>query len=225
MYEQVLILLGVTSGIFCAVVPETDTRIMFKPVEVPQTSATDVAASTGALSDSTRPVVYMFALNSTHAVQQIFYGQWPSNYRANNCNTCTRKVTRDDYSVSEGFAHKLIRRKLKWGEARKVCIDEGGHMVVLNSLAEEGVVLNMIRSIEQVGEIWLGIHDMFVEDEWITVTGESLEQAGYNKWEPNKPDNAGGNEHCGVLFSNGLIDDRSCDGSRSFVCEIDICKD
>jgi hypothetical protein len=43
---------------------------------------------------------------------------------------------------------------------------------------------------------------------------------GFTNWAPNEPNDWGGGEDCGVMFSwDGLWNDSRCDDDLSFVCE------
>ncbi|XP_043249693.1 hemolymph lipopolysaccharide-binding protein-like isoform X2 [Colletes gigas] len=132
---------------------------------------------------------------------------------------------KEGYVVTRGVGvHKLNRRRLTWNAARASCARDGGHLAVINSLAEEAVLLRVLREANVV-EAWIGIHDLFEEGEWVTLTGELLEEAGYDNWTtafPNEPDNLGGNQNCGVLLKVGGIDDVVCTLNHMYICEIDM---
>lgn len=49
---------------------------------------------------------------------------------------------RDDYIQTYGVgAHKLHKRAMTCNKARKICNEEGGHLAIINSKAEEAVSL------------------------------------------------------------------------------------
>ncbi|XP_043249694.1 hemolymph lipopolysaccharide-binding protein-like [Colletes gigas] len=157
------------------------------------------------------------------ASKQIFY----VNFSLRGWNTrCAYNLTRDDYTLIKGVgAYKLNTRLVWWNNAREICRDEGGHLAMINSLAEESALLNMMRS-EDVDAVWLGVHDLFGEGVWVTLDGESLDTVGYNKWTthwPDQPDNYGGYQNCGVLVKYGGMDDTVCTQRTPFICEIEIC--
>jgi len=57
-----------------------------------------------------------------------------------NVGTMGQGTLRDDYHYAIGIgAHKLHTRTATWNEARKACNDEGGHLAIINSIAEENV--------------------------------------------------------------------------------------
>lgn len=57
------------------------------------------------------------------------------------CNVALRGAPmRDDYRYTMGIgAHKIHTRAATWNEARKLCNEEGGHLAIINSIAEEHV--------------------------------------------------------------------------------------
>lgn len=49
-------------------------------------------------------------------------------------------LIREDYVYTPGIgSHKLHTNAKTWNEARKVCNEEGGHLAIINSHAEESV--------------------------------------------------------------------------------------
>jgi hypothetical protein len=49
---------------------------------------------------------------------------------------------------------------------------------------------------------------------------ETLQEAGYNTWAENEPNNALDNEDCGSLFRNdGKLNDVYCTEPYPFICE------
>ena len=134
-----------------------------------------------------------------------------SNY-ANIC--CTGSIGQP--------THKLHKRPMQWNEARKSCMSEGGQLVVINSDEEGTMLVNwMIR--ENIYSTWVGAHDLFNTYDWVTMSGESLEAAGYDNWLRGEPNNANGIEHCGSLETSGGLNDLRCDTRLSYFCKIYVC--
>ena len=52
---------------------------------------------------------------------------------------------------------------------------------------------------------------------YLRVSDETLDDVGYNKWFPDKPDFLG---HCGLLRSNSLLGNTYCDEKLLFICEL-----
>ncbi|XP_070152739.1 hemolymph lipopolysaccharide-binding protein-like isoform X2 [Polyergus mexicanus] len=147
------------------------------------------------------------------------------------CNVALRGTPmRDDYHYMVGIgAHKIHTRAATWNDARKLCNDEGGHLAIVNSIAEEHVLMEIfnrsgpIKGAAYPDEALLGIHDLYKEGEWVTLQGDSLAKTGYTKWSDKwggQPDNGGGRQHCGALMKEGGMDDVACDVPFPFLCEL-----
>ncbi|XP_043287181.1 hemolymph lipopolysaccharide-binding protein-like [Venturia canescens] len=147
------------------------------------------------------------------------------------CDLSTRGVPkRDDYQYTPGLgAHKLHTRAATFNEARKVCNEEGGHLAVIDSLAEEQVLLDLFRAASTIrgavntDQAFIGTHDLYNEGDWVTILGDSLHRNGYTKWSDQwggQPDNGGGVQHCGALLKSGGMDDVNCNIRFAFFCEI-----
>ncbi|EFN88914.1 hemolymph lipopolysaccharide-binding protein [Harpegnathos saltator] len=146
------------------------------------------------------------------------------------CNVGLRSPMRDDYHYSGGIgAHKLHTRAVTWNDARKICNEEGGHLAIINSVAEAHVLLEIfnhsgpIKGAVYPDEAFLGVHDLYKEGDWVTVLGDSLAKTGYTRWSDKwggQPDNGGGRQHCGALMKEGGMDDVACDVPFPFLCEL-----
>jgi len=77
---------------------------------------------------------------------------------------------------------------------------------------------------KDIDRVWLGVHDLYQEGNWVTVLDESLENTGYIKWTmkwANQPDNFEGKQNCATLISpEGGMDDERCDISLPFFCKL-----
>lgn len=97
-------------------------------------------------------------------------------------------------------------------------------MAIINSNSEEKILIRILEE-NKVSEAWLGIHDLFEEGDWNTIMDESLEATGFSKWttslpDLNVPDNFNSGQHCGVLMTDGGMNDRECDHAKAFFCKI-----
>ncbi|KAL6267745.1 hemolymph lipopolysaccharide-binding protein-like [Pogonomyrmex barbatus] len=148
-----------------------------------------------------------------------------------SCNVALRGAPmRDDYRYTVGIgAHKLHTRAVMWNDARKICNEEGGYLAIINSIAEEHILLDIfnhsgpIKDAAYANEAFLGIHDLYAEGEWVTVLGDSLAKTGYTRWSDKwggQPDNGGGKQHCGALMKEGGMDDVACEVPFPFFCEL-----
>lgn len=114
-----------------------------------------------------------------------------------------------------------------WNDARRTCEEEGGHLAIVNSIAEEKVIIDLLEHAEkfnvQTGHpdlFFVGFHDLFKEGEFVTVHGQSLAKAGYTRWLPGQPDDTSGNENCGSFRKGGGINDLTCTDKYGFICEL-----
>lgn len=74
--------------------------------------------------------------------------------------------------------------------------------------------------------VFVGIHDLFVEGDWVTVFDEPLSAAGYSSWGKSEgiqqPDNRDGTENCGMMWWDGKFADIVCSLELPFFCEMKI---
>ncbi|XP_046605097.1 hemolymph lipopolysaccharide-binding protein-like, partial [Neodiprion virginianus] len=130
------------------------------------------------------------------------------------------RARRNNYIYTSGIgAHKLHIEAASWNSARHNCQDEGGHLAIINSVEEAQVIRELVDTAD-IETIWIGAHDLFNEDEFVTIEDESIYKAGYSMWERGEPNNAGSNEHCLAVKKDGKFDDRDCKQAFSYVCEI-----
>ncbi|KAL6262439.1 hypothetical protein P5V15_007524 [Pogonomyrmex californicus] len=155
-------------------------------------------------------------------VQRIIYIYEPRQWKMQDTNNLIEKIG-NDYLITPGVgAHKLHVRKLSWNKARRSCIQEGGRLAIINSQAEEKLLMHILEE-NKVSLAWLGVHDLYEEGDWNTIMDESLEATGYSKWTSkiaNLPDNYNGKQHCGALLKDGGMDDLECTVALAFFCEI-----
>nr|XP_034186983.1 uncharacterized protein LOC117607422 [Osmia lignaria] len=147
------------------------------------------------------------------------------------CNLRLRgKPPRDDYTYTAGIgSHKFHSRAKGWNTARKICNEEGGHLAVINSYAEQRALTELFkRGGEVVGSTFkdtafLGLHDLYFEGDWVTILGDPLAVTGFTVWSSawgGQPDNAGGVQHCAGMMMDGTMDDINCNIPYAFFCEI-----
>ncbi|CAB0037195.1 unnamed protein product [Trichogramma brassicae] len=147
-------------------------------------------------------------------------------------NNSSSAAIREDYVHTPGIgAYKLHTNGKQWNDARKICTLEGAHLAIINSQAEESLLVEMlwnaastIKNVVNVEEAFIGIHDLFQQGEWVTVFGESLYATGYSAWSATywngQPDNFGGSQHCGAVLRQGGMDDVHCLHKFAFFCEL-----
>jgi hypothetical protein len=82
------------------------------------------------------------------------------------------------YELFPGVGYYKFHTAAKtWDEARQICQQEGGHLVVINSEAESQVLQRLFDAEKSVpgtnhnNYAFVGFHDRFVEGEHLTVFG------------------------------------------------------
>jgi hypothetical protein len=108
-----------------------------------------------------------------------------------------------------------IAAALDWSVAEADCETDGGHLVVVNDLAEHTEVRARIAT----GNIWIGMTDRITESQYLQVTGGLPD---YTAWSGAPPSNTG--EDCVEILTNSNYEDTSCIQVASafgYVCECD----
>ncbi|KAL0118257.1 hypothetical protein PUN28_009126 [Cardiocondyla obscurior] len=117
--------------------------------------------------------------------------------------------------------HRLYPYKLTWNKARQACIQNGGHLAIINSESEEMILSQMLQE-KNLDTAWLGLHDLYEEGDWVTIMDQPIQNTGFtgwtNKW-PNEPDNWNGDQHCAILIKKDGMDDVNCKSMHYYFCE------
>ncbi|XP_075986560.1 C-type mannose receptor 2-like [Anticarsia gemmatalis] len=114
-----------------------------------------------------------------------------------------------------------------FSKAQMACSAEGGHLAIINSEAEAEIMRNLfIRHPPEmvIGNFpknvaFIGITDWNQHGDLRTIHGQTLSDAGYDKFAPNEPNNSTTTEFCGAVDSSGLLYDVKCDDYYPFICE------
>ncbi|XP_053626056.1 macrophage mannose receptor 1 [Plodia interpunctella] len=134
------------------------------------------------------------------------------------------------YMESTGSCYRISDIAYTWNGAYDECQAEGAHLVVLNSETEHQVVWNLTQVAPTAAEsrahwfLFAGYRANHPTDEkprvFRTIFNQTLEEAGYDQWSANEPNNALNNEYCGSIFKNdGKLNDLDCAHTYSFICE------
>lgn len=98
----------------------------------------------------------------------------------------------------QGHSYQFISDILPWDQAKKHCAEMGGHLVTIESNAENNFLIDFARdSIATPGFMdgfWLGGTDEHQEGDWKWNNGKSFKQS-YTKWNPGQPNNKQNEEH------------------------------
>ncbi|XP_045771387.1 macrophage mannose receptor 1-like isoform X1 [Maniola jurtina] len=152
---------------------------------------------------------------------------------------CYRKTTRtalgdcgtvdSEYKLESrtGSCYKFHKVPRTWSRAYMACAAEGGHLAIINSDTEAQVIKEIFAKHpggSMRGNFWkevafVGFHDWGEHGEYLTIEGQTLEEAGYAKFSGGEPNNATTGEYCGAVYRSGLLDDLWCENAYAFICE------
>ncbi|XP_046491216.1 hemolymph lipopolysaccharide-binding protein-like [Neodiprion pinetum] len=133
-------------------------------------------------------------------------------------------VRRNDYTYFPGIGgYKLHLKAVSWNRARITCEEEGGHLAIINSLAERDAVVTVLKAMNpNPNYVSLGFHDLYEEGHYVTIHGQTLARAGFNEWADGEPNNDAGSGNCGSLHLSGGLNDHICNIPHHFICELPI---
>lgn len=86
-----------------------------------------------------------------------------------------------------------------------------------------------IRDTDKPWQAWVGIHDHFEKNDWVTIFGQPLSETGYAKWGKymglyQQPDNGprSYDEDCVALMNHPEVglNDAYCGIKLAFICEL-----
>ncbi|XP_076643419.1 C-type lectin lectoxin-Thr1-like isoform X1 [Halictus rubicundus] len=166
--------------------------------------------------------------NIYHAQQQAFYiNAVPNTVFIGRKGYCVSTLERNDYVITPGIgAHKLFKHKVPWNTAREICMREGGQLPMIDSAEKEAVFRSWMTN-ETLTGVWLGVHDLFEQGTWVTLSGERVATMSYYPWAEGEPNNWHEEQHCGILWlkvkAAGICDTK-CTIKESFICEINLCE-
>ncbi|KAL1255149.1 hypothetical protein QQF64_013210 [Cirrhinus molitorella] len=127
---------------------------------------------------------------------------------------------------SGGKCYYFSTVKMNWTQSRDRCVTLGGHLVIINSKAEQDFVTSNIRETH-----WIGLNDLDTEGLWVWVNNQPVNDSVEfwikrdngnrepDNWTKEHPDG----EDCASLgHSSGETDfwsDATCFLKKRFVCE------
>ena len=105
----------------------------------------------------------------------------------------------------------------KWEDARTVCKNLGGDLVVITSAEENDFLYKLAMEQKTVnqGRAWIGLKKNTTDFKWYWVDDTPLE-GQYKNWAPGEPNNGGGHEDCGHFIINRKWNDLKCEFEGNF---------
>ena len=105
---------------------------------------------------------------------------------------------------------------LDWTSAQQNAINNGGHLAVINSQAENDFIKNIIP----LSSAWIGLSDLASEGNFQWVNGDPLV---YTNWYPGQPNNFNNGQHTVELLNTGEWNDQYPDLKLEYVMEVSGC--
>uniref|UniRef100_A0A8C2BX58 C-type lectin domain-containing protein n=1 Tax=Cyprinus carpio TaxID=7962 RepID=A0A8C2BX58_CYPCA len=148
-----------------------------------------------------------------------------------------RKLNRLNYSTgcalcavhwihSGGKCYYFSKFKMNWTQSRDHCVTLGGHLVIINSKAEQDFITSNVKVTH-----WIGLNDLETEGHWVWVNNQPVNDSVEfwikrengirepDNWTKGHPD---GEDCAGLGHPGGETDfwsDAFCSLEKRFVCE------
>ncbi len=103
-----------------------------------------------------------------------------------------------------------------WADAEATCVSVGFHLAWVNNSDQNETVRDVADDTVGRGNIWLGLNDRDVEDDFVWSSGAPYD---WDNWDWGEPNNFGG-EDCTEMTRGGSWNDVACGGPRPFLCRM-----
>ncbi|XP_061707701.1 macrophage mannose receptor 1-like [Cydia pomonella] len=137
--------------------------------------------------------------------------------RKENDHKCGAKNNGYKWEPRTGSCYKFHRGSKTWRRALVACHAEGGHLAVINNQIESAVLKDIMNDVDENRHAFIGFMQYY-DKEWATINGDTLSEAGFKEWNRGEPSSPG-QENCGSINRNGLLNDAPCDYQLPFLCE------
>lgn len=115
--------------------------------------------------------------------------------------------------------YELYDSRVNWTKAKAICEQKGGHLITIESKAENDLAISMIP---ENYSLWLGYSDMNEAKEWKDVCGNRI---SYSNWNEGEPNNWWEIEHYALTnktgYWNDMLNFMSSYENVAFICEYD----
>lgn len=111
-----------------------------------------------------------------------------------------------DYQSHGGHRYAITSDKCNWDDAKQFALEQGGYLVIINSMAENDFIRDTYRiPLSGIDDIlWIGLSDAEEEGIFRWVNGEI---PTYTNWYLGEPNNDYGTQHYGHMYADGTWDD------------------
>ncbi|XP_004922068.1 macrophage mannose receptor 1 [Bombyx mori] len=163
-------------------------------------------------------------VNCTETFQYVCYKKKTSTVAMASCGSVDSEYV---LSKDTGNCYKFHKVPRTWSRAYMACSAEGGYLTIINNDKEAAFLRDLFAKNpagQMIGSFWkdvafIGFHDWNEHGEWLTINGERLQEAGYEKWSGGEPNNSSNGEYCGSIYRSALFNDLWCERPAPFICE------
>uniref|UniRef100_A0AAV2KSV3 C-type lectin domain-containing protein n=1 Tax=Knipowitschia caucasica TaxID=637954 RepID=A0AAV2KSV3_KNICA len=125
------------------------------------------------------------------------------------------------WSVSLDLQYHFIDKNMSWSEAQSHCREFYTDLASVNDMKD---LKNLKAAANGSTDAWIGLYqtsDNLTDKKWhwSQPTVRYTLRVRHSPWKPGQPDDYGGTENCGMMYSDGLWNDYYCDDKLScFIC-------
>ncbi|XP_072937082.1 lymphocyte antigen 75-like [Epargyreus clarus] len=136
------------------------------------------------------------------------------------CNNFDLGYTPQD----NGKCYKFHEEPLSWHDAYLVCKLEEGRLTIINSAKEASLVVSFLgehmnSKTPNPNILYIGFSDLMFPYQYRTITGVTLDEAGFSSWSPLEDIEVDDNRRCGAISRTGFLEIAHCDQPAMFLCE------
>ncbi|XP_006869057.1 PREDICTED: CD209 antigen-like protein 2-like [Chrysochloris asiatica] len=132
---------------------------------------------------------------------------WMNASLASLCHPCSW-----NWELFQKKCYFISSRKTTWQASVSACQDQGGQLVIINSVEEQKFLTTWNARRDK--RIWIGLSDLHSEGTWHWVDNTVLKLSFWVEGEPNNL----GEEDCVELYNPGW-NDNQCTAENLWVCE------
>lgn len=153
------------------------------------------------------------------------YGRRYSEYSGSDTNRCVLPGTMPDAGPGcgpdftalpgvPGHLYHLFTTPSDFASQRTACAVQGGNTYL--AIPDDATELAALVTLAAQPAVWVGIDDLVVEGNFLTVRGQP---ATFLPWAAGQPDDAPPGEDCVAALSADTFDDQQCSNMLPAVCE------
>ncbi|XP_076863865.1 CD209 antigen-like protein C [Brachyhypopomus gauderio] len=168
-------------------------------------------------------VLLLCALGAVCTLGSLYFSKMLYFHNTSGCHQCG--LCEEGWMAFGLKCYNFSAAKLNWTQSQDHCGDQGGHLVIITSQAEQGFVSSRVNETH-----WIGLNDLETEGKWMWVNGKPLNHVTFWYMRPNvpgEPDNwkfeDPSGENCASLGNEGGNTSRwfdsSCRKLKKFICE------